>query len=370
MLASAMPAESALSGLALARAFYAREIAPLLALHFPRLAHAAGLIGPGSEVLGYDSQRSRDHHWGPRALLFLRDGDLLRDRAAVHACLADHLPHSFEGFATNFGDPVSANGVRLMAPTSSGPVQHLIEILSVRGHAKARLGIDTERPLANRDWLALPQQRLLETTKGEIFHDAVGEITALRARLAYFPDDVWRYMLASQWQKISQEEAFVGRTAEAGDPLGSRLVAARLVREMMRLCFLIEKRYWPYAKWFGTAFAELEIAAQISPSFDAALAAGDFAAREAALARAYEVIAARHNRLGVTPPLDPTVRLYHGRPFRVIGADRFAAAVRATIGDSQLRALDLFGAADQFVDSTDVLEKPGAFGATGAVYGP
>ncbi|MEV0461048.1 DUF4037 domain-containing protein [Catellatospora methionotrophica] len=55
---------------------------------------------------------------------------------------------------------------------------------------------------------------------------------------------MWWFLLACQWTWIGQEEPFVGQAAEAGDELGSRMVAARLAREMMRLCLL-------HAKWWG-----------------------------------------------------------------------------------------------------------------------
>jgi hypothetical protein len=58
--------------------------------------------------------------------------------------------------------------------------------------------------------------------------------------LRWYPDDVWRWLLAGQWARIGQEEAFVGRTAEAGYELGSRVVAARIVRDLVRLCVLLE----------------------------------------------------------------------------------------------------------------------------------
>jgi hypothetical protein len=82
-------------------------------------------------------------------------------------------------------------------------------------------------------------------------------VRPLRNRLGWYPDNVWRYLLAAQWTRIVQEEAFVGRAAEAGDELGSRLIAARLAREVMRLCLVLARRYPPYSKWLGTAFAAL-----------------------------------------------------------------------------------------------------------------
>jgi hypothetical protein len=60
-------------------------------------------------------------------------------------------------------------------------------------------------------------------------------------------------MLTCQWQRISQEEPFPGRCAEAGDELGSALITARLARDSLRLVMLMRRRYPPYSKWLGTA---------------------------------------------------------------------------------------------------------------------
>ncbi len=40
-----------------------------------------------------------------------------------------------------------------------------------------------------------------------------------------------------------------------GDEVGSALIGSRLVRDIMRLCFLMEQTYAPYAKWFGECSA-------------------------------------------------------------------------------------------------------------------
>jgi len=40
-----------------------------------------------------------------------------------------------------------------------------------------------------------------------------------------------------------------------------------------------------------------------------------------------------HKSLGLTAPLDPTVRPFWGRPFRVIGGERFAEALAGQISD-------------------------------------
>src|ERR1700689_5108847 len=45
-------------GLQLACEFHAEAVRPLLEEHFPQVQHAAGLLGPGSEVAGLDTERS------------------------------------------------------------------------------------------------------------------------------------------------------------------------------------------------------------------------------------------------------------------------------------------------------------------------
>ena len=67
-------------GLELARRFYWEAVRPILDADFPGLRHSAALIGTGSEVLGFDTPMSADHHWGPRAMLFLAEDDYERQR--------------------------------------------------------------------------------------------------------------------------------------------------------------------------------------------------------------------------------------------------------------------------------------------------
>jgi Domain of unknown function (DUF4037) len=330
-------------GLQLAREFFAAVVRPLLAEHVPQVAYAAALLGPGSEVAGYDSQRSVDHDWGPRLQVFLTDRDAAQ-ADAITAMLARRLPETFRGYPVAF--PVTRE--------PGGTARHRVEITGL-GAWLTGLGFDPRREVTMLDWLATPVQRLAEVTTGEVFHDEPGELTRARARLAWYPRDVWLYVLACQWQRVGQEEAFPGRCAEAGDDLGSAIVTARLARDLMRLCLLMDQRYPPYSKWLGTAFAQLPGIAGLGASLAAAVSAGDWRTREQHLGQAYETVAARHNELGVTPRLDTGVRGFYERPYQVIGADRFTAALQEEIADPQIRHLPPTGAVDQFIDSTDAL---------------
>ncbi len=339
-------APSFIPGLELSRRFYAEAVRPLLG----DLAHTAARIGTGSEVLGFDTARSTDHEWGPRLQVFLSREDACRDLVEA---LSRKLPKTFHGYPTNFA-PTDHPQVRHMAPTD-GPVFHRVDVTTLGGWLTGHLGFDPREGITTRDWLATPAQTLAELTAGAVFHDATGELTSVRSRLTWYPEQVWRYVLACQWQRIAQEEAFVGRCGEVGDELGSAVVAARLVRDLMRLSLLMHRRYPPYSKWLGSAFARLPFAAGITPALTGALAATTWRDREAHLGTAYSAVAGLHNRLGLTEPLDPGTRPYHDRPFLVLHADRFSRALADGIRDAELRNLPLVGAIDQVTDNTDLL---------------
>jgi hypothetical protein len=252
-------------GLLLNERFYREAVQPMLAEGFPRLRYSAALIGPGSDVLGYDTARSTDHEWGPRLLLLVSAEDHAQYAAAIHSALADRLPSTFMGYSTHFGVPGS-DGVRTITSHPGGPIAHKVEVHSPRLLA-TWLGVDPCGKLSAVDWLLVPQQRLLDVTAGRVYHDGLDLLGPVREKLAYYPRDIWLFLLAAQWRRLSQQEAFVGRAGEAGDDLGSAVVAASLIRDLMALCFLLERRYAPYSKWFGTAFAALECAPLLTPLF-------------------------------------------------------------------------------------------------------
>jgi Domain of unknown function (DUF4037) len=356
-------------GLDLSGLFYEKAVWPILDSTFPGLTHSAALIGYGSEVLDYDTPRSTDHEWGPRLLLFLSDGDHKVHAARVAEVLRYRLPRRFGGHSTHFGEP-DAEGVRVPERRTSGPVEHKVEVHTVRRFFVSWTSLDPLGEIGLTDWLRVPQQRLLEVTAGRVYHDGLGELGKARAKLAYYPRDVWLYMLAAQWRRVGHLEAFVGRTGEVGDGLGWRLIAAGLTHDLMRLCFLMERRYAPYAKWFGTAFSRLRCATELRPHLEGALAADSWKQRESHLSRAYEAIARMHNELGVTLPLETMVTPFHGRPYLVLHAERFAAALEEAVTDPRVRSLPQgVGSADQLTDSTDVLAKPEIYSRLGTLYG-
>lgn len=344
-------------GLKLCELFYQREVRPILRKEFSALRYSAALIGWGSEVLGFDTAMSRDHHWGPRVLLFLNDEDYPKVKDKIIHALSDNLPYEFLGYSTNYSKP-DADGVRHPIRIKRGPVKHMVQVFTLKSFFEARLGYDPSKKIGVMDWLTFPQQRLLETVSGEVYHDGLVKLRKIQKKLEFYPREIWLYMLAAQWTKISQEEAFVGRAGDVGDELGSRIVAARTVLEIMKLAFLMEKQYAPYSKWLGTAFSKLKTATKLTPVLQEVLQAKTWKAREKKLAEAYSIVARQHNALRITKPLPTKVTKYYGRPFLVIHGDAFARAINETIKDPKLKRLTPnIGSIDQFIDSHDVLQQ-------------
>jgi hypothetical protein len=305
----------------------------------------------GSDVLGFDTERSTDHGWGPRLHLFAARADV----EGVAELIEAGLPEQFRGWPTRYGwDEVA--------------VSHHVRVSVLEDFLKQTLGFDPRAGVGVVDWLATPQQILLEVTRGDVFHDPDGELGAVRAALAWYPDDVWLWLLACQWRRLDQEEPFVGRTAEVGDEIGSRVIAARLARDLVRLCFLLEGRYAPYSKWLGSAFRALDSYENVAPHLLAALAATEYDRREDALVAAFVAVAELHNALAATAQVSTDVGLFHARPFRVLGSGRFVDACLERVRDPRLRALPLAGSIDQLADSTDILSKPAAFASARAFF--
>lgn len=267
------------SGRELCGDFYAQAVRPILDSEFRGIPHSAGLIGPGSEVLGFDTERSADHHWGPRVQLFVERHD-----PTIADVLARQLPHHFQGWSTSFAnsDP-DDNGVRLLEESAKGPVNHRVEVAEPGPFFADLLGFAPADPVSVQDWLATPSQILRSVTSAAVYHDELGVLEGAKRALEWYPHDVWLYLLACQWRRIAQEEHLMGRAGEVDDDLGSRLLTGRLVRDVMRLCFLQERQHAPYTKWFGTAFRQLEASAELLGVLEAAMDASTWRGREAAL---------------------------------------------------------------------------------------
>lgn len=108
-------------GIELNRDFYVAVVGPLLRGR----AHAAGLLGWGSDVLGFDDERSTDHGWGLRLNVSVEASAVDPLRELIEA----NLPAAFREWPVRYGwDAV--------------PVKHHVDVRSLDRWLAGELGFD------------------------------------------------------------------------------------------------------------------------------------------------------------------------------------------------------------------------------------
>lgn len=345
-----------IKGMDLCGQFFEEAAKPILESHFPALSYSAGLLGYGSDVLGYDDATSTDHMWGPRFYLFLKESDIGL-KPNIMETFRKELPYTYKGFSVNFTDPdPNDNGVRHAEIISEGPVSPLIFIHTLNGFLSQYLGVSDIDNLTGLDWLSFSEHRLLALTSGRIFADGLNIQEKLR-RLRFYPEDVRLYLLASNWSVIAEEQAFVRRCSDVGDEIGSILICARIADRLMRLAFLYCRTYAPYSKWFGTAFSRLPIDRNIQACISDAITAKDIAGRENAIVRAQQLLAGLHNETGITRYIDTPVQSYFGRDIKVIFADRIAEAIMQRLKGTAFESYPLIGTLSSAANLTNISDN-------------
>lgn len=236
-----------MKGLELARAYYEQFGRPMLEEQFadvlPQIA--VGLIGAGSECLGFDDEISRDHDFEPGFCIFLPGEDVVDRRTAFLLERAyDKLPREFEGAKRS-----------LMAPVG-GPRKG---VLRTAEFFTEKVG-SPDGILTLGQWLELPEQALAEATGGQIWADNLGEVTEIRKRLSAYPGDVLKKKLAGQLLLMAQAGQYnFSRCIAHGETGAAQFAAFEFSRATISAIFLLNGRYQPYYKWSLRALRELPV---------------------------------------------------------------------------------------------------------------
>lgn len=329
-----------IKGLKLNEGYYNDIVKPIIESTYPELKYSAGLIGYGSDVLGFDTHVSIDHNWGPRLVLFLNDNDISKYRDDIDKLLRNKLPYEYKGFSTNFTDPLE-DGVQRMKRINKGKVNHLIKTTSIEEFLKDLLGVKNISNIQIIDWLKFSDQGLIEVTKGKIFHDGLNKLKEVREYFNFFPEDILRLKLASLWHYIAQEEAFVGRNVDLGEYLGVKIITTRIVNALMKICFYLEKEYIPYSKWFSRSFKKLIFYNQINDIFMQIVSTEKIENIEELLCTAYQKVLLRQNKLGLTKALKLNISNFHGRPYKVVFTENISRLLIDSIADEDLKNIKI-----------------------------
>ena len=312
-----------MNGLELSRAFFEECGRPMLERDFPRLLPtlAAGLVGSGSECLGYDDECSRDHDFEPGFCLFLPVEDVVDRRSAFLLERAyAKLPRSFRGFTRPVMLPVG--GAR------HGVLRSAEFFLKTAGTEDGRLSVE--------QWLTLPEQALLEATDGELFFDNLGEVTRIRESLRYFPEDVRCKRLAGQLLVMAQSGQYnYARCLRHGETAAAQLAAYEFVNSALAVTFLLNRRYRPYYKWSFRALRALPALSGLSEALEAIITADNGPTAAGEKQRLIEQVAS-----------EVTAALIAQDLIRTAGDDleRHAYAVNDSIADPEIRNLHILAA--------------------------
>lgn len=357
-----------IKGMALCESFFHDCAKGILEEFFPGLRYSAGLIGYGSDVLGYDDAVSMDHMWGPRFYLFLSKDDLSQ-KGRIFRVLSEKLPYTYKGFSVNFTPP-DANDCGVQHPKliGEGTVNPLIFIETFESFLAEQLGITDLDHIQPFEWLSFSEHRLLSLVSGKFFVDGLN-CAGVISKIRYYPRNVKLYLIASNWDILASEQAFIKRCGECGDEIGSRIICARIAERLIRLCFLYNDTYAPYSKWFGTAFSKLDVGKDIKPAIEGALSASSLTEREEKIVEAQALVADLHNASGLTDFVDYRIEKYFGRNIKVIFADKFAQAVAKELQNTPFEKIPLIGTFSQIGGLSEFSDEKKFYKRITGIYG-
>ena len=234
-----------MQGLELAWAYYSQFGRPMLDKQFPELLPhiAVGLFGSGSECFGFDDELSRDHDFEPGFMLLLPGEDVVSRRNAFLLERAyAKLPREFMGLRRGLMQPVG------------GP-RH--GVLRTADFFMEKVG-SSDGVLTVGQWLSVPEYALAEAVNGEIFFDGSGKVTAIRQRLATWPEDIRKKKLAGCLLLMAQAGQYnYSRCLAHGEKGAAQLAVVDFVRHCMGTVFLLNGAYQPYYKWAFRAMRAL-----------------------------------------------------------------------------------------------------------------
>ena len=252
-----------MNGLELSKAFYEQFGAPMLHEQFPdeERCIAVGLLGSGSECLGFDDEISQDHDFEPGFCLLLPGEDVIDRRTAFQLERAyTKLPKEFMGFRRSALAPV-------------GGARH--GVLRTSEFFTEKVGAP-DGVLTVGQWLKLPQQALLEATGGQLFRDDLGAVTAIRAALSAMPEDVRRKRLSGQLLLMAQAGQYnYLRCLKHGEPAAAQLAVNEFVKSCIETVFLLNRAYAPYYKWSFRAMRRLKTLSLTAETLEYLLTTGN-----------------------------------------------------------------------------------------------
>ncbi len=236
-----------MKGLDLARAYYQEYGAPMLedAFSDQKDRIAVGLVGEGSECLGYDDGISRDHDYSVGFALYITREDEREYGFRLERAYAK-LPKEYQGINRAVLSPVGGNRTGVVV---------------IEDFYAKHLGVERIDPSDLKWWLYTPSTALLTASNGEVFRDELGVFSYNRnILLEGYPEDVRLKKLSAHTIFMAQAGQYnYARLVERGETGAAQLAVFEYVRHAISTIYLLNNRYEPFYKWAYRGMRDLPI---------------------------------------------------------------------------------------------------------------
>ncbi len=244
-----------MKGLEISREYYLRYGVPMLMEQFSDVSDriAAGLVGEGSECLGFDDEISRDHDFDAGFCLWITRADEELFGFRLERAYSK-LPGEFMGLKRSFLSPVGGN-------------RH--GVITIEDFYTRFLGAPTAPDSIYR-WLYTPSSSLLAASCGEVFSDELGEFSAVRrVLLSGYPEDIRRKKLAAHAVFMAQSGGYnFGRCIKRGERGAGQLAVFEFIRHTISAVYLLNNRYEPFYKWAYRGLRDLPVLGHIGDALE------------------------------------------------------------------------------------------------------
>ena len=229
------------NGLELCKKYYEAYGKPMLQEKFPAYVSriAVGLVGEGSDCMGFDDEFSRDHDWGPGFCIFIPQ--------ELEAEIGEKLREEYEALPTEF-----MGYQRAVTPQG----KDRLGVHTIEGFYQKYAGRNEDGSI---DYRNTPDASLFACVDGEVFDDPEGSFTRIREEIKKgYPEEIRYLKIAEDLARISQTGQYnYRRMMERKDRLSADRELSECMTCLMRFWHHLCNTYPPHDKWLKASLLRL-----------------------------------------------------------------------------------------------------------------
>lgn len=238
-----------IKGLELAKLYYEAYGKSMIHNQFPQYEKfvAVGLVGDGSECLGFDDNISEDHDFGPGFCIWLPD-DVFKKVGGQIQSAYDNLPKKFK------------NKKRIETFEGKGRVG----VFSIGEFYKRYIGCE-EVPRNNIQWMLTPETSLCTAVNGKVFEDNFGEFSKIRdGLLEFYPKDIFLKKIVARMATMSQSGQYNYERCMKREAFAAAYLSCNeFIKAALSTVYLLNRKYMPFYKWSFKGMKNLSILNEI-----------------------------------------------------------------------------------------------------------